>query len=86
MRALLRILALTGLPLTVGAADFSYYMLSLSYTPNFCAEAGSHRNARECSAGARPFVVHGLPKTRPAAGPRSALLPARSPPIWCAPC
>ena len=61
MSPVLRVLALGGLYVTAtAAADFSYYMLSLSYTPNFCAQAGRNRNPRECSVGAPPFVVHGL--------------------------
>jgi ribonuclease T2 len=60
MHTLARALVLGGLSLTAAAAEFSYYMLSLSYAPNFCAHAGAERNARECSAGAKPFVVHGL--------------------------
>ena len=60
MSALLRFLALGGICLTAAAADFSYYMLSLSYAPNFCAQAGRNRNPRECSTGAPAFVVHGL--------------------------
>jgi ribonuclease T2 len=70
MHALLRTVVLGVLASTAAAADFSYYMLSLSYAPNFCAEGGRNRNVRECSAGARPFVVHGLwPQSDSGRGP-----------------
>jgi ribonuclease T2 len=40
---------------------FSYYMLTLSDTPNFCAEPGGAKDARECGAGRKiGFIVHGL--------------------------
>ncbi len=42
------------------AAEFDYYLLSLSWAPNYCA---SHPNdhSLECSAGQRAgFVLHGL--------------------------
>ena len=56
---------LAGLPLN-GAkkkkpADFDYYLLALSWAPDFCATAGSNGNAAECGVGRKvAFVVHGL--------------------------
>jgi len=42
-------------------ATFSYYLLSLSYAPDFCAQTTGDRDPRECGAGRRiGFVVHGL--------------------------
>src|ERR1051325_9112855 len=42
------------------AADFSYYVLSLSYAPDFCDQPTGNKDARECGAGRRVgFVVHG---------------------------
>jgi ribonuclease T2 len=40
---------------------FDFYLLSLSWSPSFCAENGDRPNARQ-QCGARPFsfVVHGL--------------------------
>jgi ribonuclease T2 len=40
---------------------FDFYLLSLSWSPSFCAENGDRANARQ-QCGARPFsfVVHGL--------------------------
>lgn len=43
------------------AGDFSYYMLVLSYAPDFCAEPGGNKDPRECGAGRKVgFIVHGL--------------------------
>src|ERR1700726_30204 len=42
-------------------ATFSYYLLSLSYAPDFCAQPTGNKDARECGSGRRiGFVVHGL--------------------------
>lgn len=43
-------------------ADFDFYVLSLSWSPSFCAENGSRGNARQqCGTGrAYGFVAHGL--------------------------
>jgi ribonuclease T2 len=41
--------------------DFAYYLLSLSYAPDFCAQPRGDKDPRECGAGRRvSFVVHGL--------------------------
>ena len=41
--------------------DFAYYMLVLSYAPDFCAEPGGQKTPQECGAGRHVgFVVHGL--------------------------
>ncbi len=41
--------------------SFSYYLLSLSYAPDFCAQPEGEKDFRECGAGRRlGFVVHGL--------------------------
>jgi ribonuclease T2 len=41
--------------------DFAYYMLVLSYAPDFCAEPGGNRTPQECGSGRHVgFVVHGL--------------------------
>ncbi len=46
------------------AGQFDFYVLSLSWSPSFCAEAAERRAGRSASlqCGARPysFVVHGL--------------------------
>src|SRR5205085_3122180 len=43
------------------ANDFSYYLLSLSYAPDFCAQPAGNKDPRECGAGRHiGFVVHGL--------------------------
>jgi len=42
-------------------ATFSYYLLSLSYAPDFCAQPTGNKDFRECGAGRHiGFVVHGL--------------------------
>lgn len=41
--------------------DFDFYVLSLSWSPSWCATTGSQRRSRQCDAGRNPgFVVHGL--------------------------
>src|ERR1035438_54622 len=43
------------------AAAFSYYLLALSWAPDFGAQAGANGNAAECGTGKKiGFVVHGL--------------------------
>jgi ribonuclease T2 len=40
---------------------FAYYLLALSYAPDFCSEPGGNKDPRECASGRRVgFVVHGL--------------------------
>src|SRR5437870_5423317 len=40
---------------------FDYYVLSLSWSPEFCAGPAGERDAEQCSEGRRyAFVVHGL--------------------------
>lgn len=43
------------------ARDFDFYVLSLSWSPSYCAAEGAQADTSQCSA-ARPyaFVVHGL--------------------------
>ncbi len=43
------------------AGDFDFYVLSLSWSPTYCIEAGDDADPRQCKA-KRPydFVVHGL--------------------------
>jgi ribonuclease T2 len=48
-------------PLKHDEATFSYYLLSLSYAPDFCAQPSGSKDARECGTGRHiGFVVHGL--------------------------
>jgi len=43
------------------SSDFSYYMLVLSYAPDFCAQPEGNKDPRECGSGRHVgFVVHGL--------------------------
>ena len=60
---------ITAIILAVAAAtaffipreDFDYYILSLSWTPSWCAEAGDALGAAQCEAGrGYGFTLHGL--------------------------
>ena len=55
------------------SGDFSYYMLVLSYAPDFCDEPGGSKDARECGFGRRlGFIVHGLwPQGENSRGPEN---------------
>src|SRR5262249_42883375 len=52
---------------------FDYYLLVLSYAPNFCSEPGGRKDPRECANGRRlGFVVHGLwPQGETSRGPEN---------------
>ncbi len=58
------LLALSPAPLLADgepAGDFDYYVLSLSWTPSWCAETGDDRGSPQCDAGqGYGFAVHGL--------------------------
>lgn len=71
MNTLFRFAALgAALVAAAPAADFSYYILALSYAPEFCAHPGGRKDPRECGPGRRPFVVHGLwPQNENSRGP-----------------
>ncbi len=46
---------------TTPTGDFDFYVLSLSWSPSFCAGGGASRSRNQCAPGANPgFVVHGL--------------------------
>ena len=51
--------------------SFAYYLLSLSYAPDFCAQPTGNKDPRECGAGRSVgFVVHGLwPQAEAGRGP-----------------
>lgn len=46
------------------AGQFDFYVLSLSWSPSFCAETAERHSGRapraECATGAYSFIVHGL--------------------------
>ena len=52
---------------------FSYYLLALSWAPDFCAQPGNPKNPAECGVGRKVgFVVHGLwPQADTARGPEN---------------
>ena len=55
-------------------ARFDYYLLSLSWAPEFCAQSGeAAANPRECAPGLRTrFIVHGLwPESNEGKSPES---------------
>ena len=57
------VLALCGPAWAEGerAGDFDYYVLSLSWTPTWCALEGDDRNSPQCDAGqGHGFTLHGL--------------------------
>jgi ribonuclease T2 len=62
--------------------QFSYYMLVLSYAPDFCDEPGPNKTPQECGPGRRVgFVVHGLwPQGDTSKGPENCKPVAPIPP------
>ena len=62
LAAALTIGALTPLPLLADeAGDFDYYLLSLSWSPNWCALEGDDRGSPQCDAAENfGWVLHGL--------------------------
>ena len=50
---------------------FDYYLLALSYAPDFCGQPAGNKDPRECGAGRHVgFVVHGLwPQSENGRGP-----------------
>lgn len=66
LRSSLIVAALVVVSLALGgrelrAGDFDFYVLSLSWSPSYCAAAGDRADPQQCASG-RPFafVVHGL--------------------------
>ncbi len=60
---LIALLFALGSPLPASAQDggFDYFLLSLSWSPQFCAKHGNQPSARrQCDPGIRGFVLHGL--------------------------
>jgi len=60
---------------------FSYYMLVLSYAPDFCAQPSGDKDPRECGTGRNlGFVVHGLwPQGETTRGPENCGSPSPVP-------
>ena len=56
-----------------GAANFDYYMLVLSYAPDFCDQPTGKKDPRECGPGRQiGFIVHGLwPQNEASRGPEN---------------
>lgn len=58
--------------------DFDYYILSLSWAPDFCERPDAQRDPQECAPGRRlGFVVHGLWPQLDDGGHPSQCAPAR---------
>ena len=86
-RSLIRMVVLIALGLTTTVAlqarskksrakkpaSFDYYMLVLSYAPDFCAQPTGNKDPRECGNGRKVgFVVHGLwPQGETTRGPEN---------------
>jgi ribonuclease T2 len=58
---------------TGGEPSFAYYLLTLSYAPDFCAQTTGVKDPRECGPGRHVgFVVHGLwPQADSGRGPEN---------------
>lgn len=62
----------------VQPGDFDYYILSLSWAPDFCARPNVQQDPRECGSGRHiGFVVHGLWPQLEDGGHPSQCAPAR---------
>src|SRR5271165_4090218 len=62
----------------VPPGDFDYYILSLSWAPDFCARPDVQKDPRECGPGRHlGFVVHGLWPQLDDGGHPSQCAPAR---------
>lgn len=58
--------------------DFDYFLLSLSWAPDFCDKPNVNKDPRECGPGRRlGFVVHGLWPQQDDGGHPSQCAPAR---------
>jgi ribonuclease T2 len=61
LAALLLILAAPFHAANAQTGDFSYYVMTLSWSPTFCALAGAREGSPQCHDGSsRGFVLHGL--------------------------
>ncbi len=63
MRTILALLLMTRVAMAEGerAGDFDYYVLSLSWSPNWCALEGDARQSPQCDDGQGfGWVLHGL--------------------------
>ncbi|MBF9048731.1 ribonuclease T [Roseobacter sp. HKCCD9010] len=63
MRILLALLLVAGIARAEGeaAGEFDYYVLSLSWTPSWCAIEGDARESEQCDPGqGYGFTLHGL--------------------------
>src|SRR5712675_205344 len=70
---MLKIALLLALSCAAASAQFDYYLLTLSWAPDFCALPGGNKDPRECGKGRHVgFVVHGLwPQNNQSRGPEN---------------
>jgi ribonuclease T2 len=63
MLRLILVLAVLAGPLRAGgtAGEFDYYVMALSWSPNWCARTGNDRDSPQCATGSDfGWVLHGL--------------------------
>lgn len=78
--ALLAVLCLSAPVLADEAGQFDYYVLSLSWTPNWCADEGDSRQDDRCRDGAgRGWGLHGLWPQHEKGWPQYCRTPHRDP-------
>ncbi|MBK5934529.1 ribonuclease T2 [Rhodovulum imhoffii] len=61
------------------AGDFDYYILSLSWSPTWCALEGAARNSPQCERPGLGWVLHGLWPQYETGWPSDCRTPARDP-------
>lgn len=78
--ALLAMLCLTAPLRAEEAGRFDYYVLALSWTPNWCADEGDARQDERCRPGARRgWALHGLWPQHERGWPQYCRTPHRDP-------
>lgn len=78
--ALLLLMAAPALAEGERAGEFDYYVLSLSWSPTWCALDGDARNAEQCDAGSEHgWILHGLWPQYDAGWPSFCRTAARDP-------
>jgi ribonuclease T2 len=83
MKALLLLLLALALPAHAegeAPGDFSYYVMALSWSPNWCARTGDARRHDQCDARhAHGFILHGLWPQYETGYPSACRSPQRDP-------
>lgn len=80
----LALVALTGLPVLADddvAGEFDYYVMALSWSPNWCAIEGDAKNSPQCDYGEdHGWILHGLWPQYHRGWPDYCATPERNPP------